>query len=237
MIILSWNCHGLARASAKRTLRALIKNISSDIIFLSETKVPIDRIKKYLNSLSFYFLEFVDPRGKKGGLVVGRKIGVDLEITSKGVNMINGLIFSDPVNEPWLVSFVYGPPSRNNRGPFWEAVEKVGEAFGGGWLCVGDFNHVFSQANKKGGRPVAGSSSERPNAVIDKNGLIDLNFSGNPYTWSNRREGLANVKERLDRAFANERWRFMFPRAVVQHVPASSSDHSPIIIHTEGEQR
>ena len=29
----------------------------------------------------------------------------------------------------------------------------------------------------------------------------------------------------------------MFPRAAVQHVLASSSDHSPIILHTEGEQR
>ena len=118
MILLSWNCRGLARASAKRALQALIKDIGPDIIFLSETKVPIDRIKKFLNSLNFYFLDFVNPRGKKGGLVVGWKIGVDLEITSKGVNMINGLIFSDPVNEPWFVSFVYGPPSRNDRGPF-----------------------------------------------------------------------------------------------------------------------
>ena len=81
--------------------------------------------------------------------MVGWKNGVDIEITYKCCNMINGLIFSDPLYEPWLISFVYGPPNRNNRGPFWEAVENVGEVFGGGWLCIGDFNNVFSQANKK----------------------------------------------------------------------------------------
>nr|POE60445.1 hypothetical protein CFP56_55250 [Quercus suber] len=62
-----------------------------------------------------------------------------------------------------------------------------------------------TQANKKGGKPVANSSSGGPNEVIDKSGLINLQFSSNPFTWSNRREGLANIKERLDRAFANDK--------------------------------
>ena len=65
-------------------------------------------------------------------------------------------------------------------------------------------NHVFSQANKKGGKPMANPSNGGPNEVIDKSGLINLQFSGNPFTCSNRREGLANIKERLDRAFAND---------------------------------
>ena len=186
-------------------------------------------------SLGFYNIDSVDPKGKKGGLVVGWKNGVDIEITYKCCNMMNGLVFSDPLYEPWLISFVYGPPNRNNRGPFWEAVEKVSESFGGGWLCIGDFNHVFSQANKKGGKSVASSSSGGPNEVIEKNGLIDINFSGNPYTWSNRREGLANIKERLDRAFANDRWRLIFPRAAVLNLPSLSSDHSPIVLFTKGE--
>ena len=84
---------------------------------------------------------------------------------------------------------------------------------------------------------MASSSSGGPNKVIEKNGLIDINFSGNPYTWSNGREGLANIKERLDRAFANERWRLIFPRAAVLNLPYSSSDHSPIVLFTKGEQR
>ena len=183
------------------------------MIFLSKTKIPIRKCSNFLMSLGFYNLDFVDPRGKKGGLVVGWKNGVDIEITYKCCNMINGLVFSDHLNESCLISFVYGPPNRNNRGPFWEAVEKVGEAFGGGWLCIGDFNHVFSQTHKKGGKLVASSSSGGPNDVNEKNGLIDINFSSNPYTWSNGREGLANIKERLDRAFVYDRWRLIFLRA------------------------
>ena len=48
---------------------------------------------------------------------------------------------------------------------------------------------------------------------------------------------MANIKERLDRAFANERWRLIFPRTIVQHIPASLFDHLPIILISKGEQR
>ena len=79
---------------------------------------------------------------------------------------------------------------------------------------------------------MASSSSGGPNEVIEKNGLIDINFLGNPYTWSNGREELANIKERFDRAFANDRWRLIFPRAAVLNLPSSSFDHSPIVLFT-----
>ena len=88
------------------------------MIFLSETKIPIRKCSNFLMSLGFDNLDFVNPRGKKGGLVVSWKNGVDIEITYKYCNMINGLVFSDPLNEPWLISFVYGPPNWNNIGPF-----------------------------------------------------------------------------------------------------------------------
>ena len=87
------------------------------------------------------------------------------------------------------------------------------------------------------GRPIAGSSSGGLQSVIKENGLIDMMFSGNRFTWSNKREGLANIKERLDRAFANDKWRFLFSRVTVYHFPASTSDHSPIILFTKGKQK
>lgn len=83
---------------------------------------------------------------------------------------------------------------------------------------------------------MSNSSRGGPNEVIDKKGLIDLQFSGNLYTWSNKREGFENIKERLDRVFANEIWRLIFPRAAVHNLPASTSYHSPIVLFIEGEQ-
>ena len=237
MIVLAWNCRGLARASTKRSLRAIIKDICLDVIFLSKTKIPTSKARKFLGSMGFYNLDFVDPKGKRGGLIVGWKLGVDMEVTSKSKNLINSLVFSNPVNEPWFLSLVYGPSIYSEKCQFWESISKMGEVFNGAWLCKGDFNQVWSQADKLGGRLVANSSCGGPRSVIEENGLIDMMFSGNPFTWSNKRVGLANIKERLDRAFANDRWRFLFPRAIVYHFPASTSDRSLIILFTEGEQK
>lgn len=72
------------------------------------------------------------------------------------------------------------------------------------WLLLGDFNSVVSQTEKKGGRPVASSSSGGLRQFITNNGLIDLGFNGNPFTWNNGRGGCANIRERLDRGLVND---------------------------------
>ena len=46
----------------------------------------------------------------------------------------------------------------------------------------------------------------------------DLGFVGLPFTWDNRKEGVANVKARLDIWFANEDLRQMFYLIKVHHV-------------------
>ncbi|KAL7173403.1 hypothetical protein ACSBR2_032795 [Camellia fascicularis] len=40
--------------------------------------------------------------------------------------------------------------------------------------------------------------------------------------------------ERLDRAIYNEDWRTLFPEATVQVLPRTYSDHSPLVVHTQG---
>lgn len=68
---------------------------------------------------------------------------------------------------------------------------------------MGHFNFVLIQKDKSGLKPVASSSNCGFRNMININGLIDLEFTGHPYTWTNKRMGRANIRERLDRAFAN----------------------------------
>lgn len=62
--------------------------------------------------------------------------------------------------------------------------------------------------------------------------MIDLGYTENPYTWNNRRAGLANIQERLDRIFGNSNWTLVFSRATVQHLYAFGSDLKPILLHS-----
>uniref|UniRef100_A0A803N9G1 RNase H type-1 domain-containing protein n=1 Tax=Chenopodium quinoa TaxID=63459 RepID=A0A803N9G1_CHEQI len=57
--------------------------------------------------------------------------------------------------------------------------------------------------------------------------LVDLGFSGNPFTWKNAREGLDLIQERLDRALGNSNWLNTCPniQATVDK-PCSSSNQA-----------
>lgn len=65
--------------------------------------------------------------------------------------------------------------------------------------------------------------------VRDECEFQDLGWSGVAYTWDNRQGGEANVKARVDRAFANEQFRQRFEHTRVRHVCAVESDHCFII--------
>jgi hypothetical protein len=64
-----------------------------------------------LNGLCFFFLmAHAPPYGSKGGLVLAWKLGVDLECFQTNVNAISAWCYSDPPNQPWMLSCMYGSP-------------------------------------------------------------------------------------------------------------------------------
>jgi hypothetical protein len=99
-------------------------------------------------------------------------------------------------------------------------------------LCIRDLNFVLDQSKKLGGRPVASSSLCPFKGLINHFGLVDLGFSGNAFTWSNLRQGNDSIKERLDRGIANISWVHLHPEFALQHIPATFSNHQPILLNT-----
>ncbi|PON77977.1 Endonuclease/exonuclease/phosphatase [Parasponia andersonii] len=65
-------------------------------------------------------------------------------------------------------------------------------------------------------------------------GLCDLGFSGPMITWNNKREKVANIQERLDLFLYDEEWYNMFPKAQVENLAYSRSDHRPICLYLGG---
>jgi hypothetical protein len=91
---------------------------------------------------------------------------------------------------------------------------------------------VIDQFEKLVDKPVASSSNCRPRQFIDQFGLIDLGFSGNPFSWSNNIQGSAIIKERLDRGLASPNWVHLHHEFSITHIPACDSDHNPITLNT-----
>ncbi|GLT67787.1 hypothetical protein SLA2020_400710 [Shorea laevis] len=86
----------------------------------------------------------------------------------------------------------------------------IGNLYDGPWLCIGDFNMIMNQSDKKGGRPFACSSNDPFQSFVHSQGLVDLGFSGNSYTWSNNRDSIHLIQERLDRGLASAQWSHLF---------------------------
>lgn len=63
--------------------------------------------------------------------------------------------------------------------------------------------------------------------------LTDLGFSRAWYTWERGNFSSNNIRERLDRGFANDAWMICFPNWNLQHLTHSISDRSPIFIKLE----
>lgn len=99
-------------------------------------------------------------------------------------------------------------------------------------MCIGDFNRILDQSEKYGGRPYASSLNDAFCSFLNTHGLVDLGFSGSPFTWSNHIYGRHLIRERLDRGVASTQWIRLFPTFSIQHLPAHASDHNALLLNT-----
>lgn len=146
-------------------------------------------------------------------------------------NYIAALIYSDPPKSSWLLIGVHGPPYLALRRKFWRLIEEIIEGFSGHWLLIGDLNSISSSTDKSGGR-FNGGSSKHFKGFIENIEAIDLGFRSPHFTWSNKKVGWANIRERLDQGLCNVERQSLFPKAGIKHLSTPNSDHNPILLDT-----
>lgn len=110
---------------------------------------------------------------------------------------------------------------------FWENVDTP-------WICLGDFNDLLQQDEKKGGRIISSSLSRGLKHFMNTMNFVDLGFVGSKFTWCNKRPRLANIRERLDRGTANIPWRVAYQNPIIQHYTLTISDHVPLVLALNG---
>lgn len=125
----------------------------------------------------------------------------------------------------------YAPSKRHERALIWNSFVKMGKESQLSWLCVGDYSEIGSVWEKQGGAVCSSSRIENFQNVISNCALMDLEFKGNVFTWSNNQVGEANIRERINTAMANVEWRQRFPKAQVFHDIVLGSDHCPLILN------
>ena len=87
MKVLGWNYRGICNTVTVRALKAHVKGNSPDIIFLSETKASIHRMKLVLKVIKFTDISVVEAKGIVSGICVMWKSSLSIHQVEYNKNL------------------------------------------------------------------------------------------------------------------------------------------------------
>ena len=90
--------------------------------------------------------------------------------------------------------------------------EEVQEGQRGKLIIGGDINLIRNIDEKLGGNYFSDPSRAVLEELIKEHKLFDIPPSNGKYTWSNKKTGTHNIKERLDRILIQENIAATFPQ-------------------------
>lgn len=121
MILMSYNCRGLASAHKKLALKSLFNSVHCDIILLQETMGERDMVMKFLTQIlpGWYFLA-LDSSCKSRGLDLGFKYRSIKLLYSWGFDLALGdKVFSSDIGLQFSIINIYDPCQ--DRVSFWNS--------------------------------------------------------------------------------------------------------------------
>ncbi|XP_071926179.1 uncharacterized protein [Coffea arabica] len=225
-----WNCQGVGSPLTIPQLRKACNLLSPQMVFLCETKNRKQFMEKIRRQLRFDKGVVVASMNKAVGMTVMWSSEVKvLEVRTTAFIMEVHIMDTDN-NEDWWFIGIYASTDDQIRREQWEVIERRKVLWGTRWMITGDFNDITSNEEKWGGRKREEETFKDFGNFIEQNGLIDIGFKGNPWTWSNHWSQEGEIKQRLDRALVSNDWSQSFDKATVKHIDNFGSDHSMLLI-------
>jgi hypothetical protein len=154
---------------------------------------------------------------------------VVVDIKSFNIHHIDAVVTTNWGGSPWRFTGFYGEPRRENRHQSWSLLRRLHALLRLPWICMGDFNETLYGLEHYSEHAREEWQMRAFQEATDDCELLDLRFSGAPYTWDNRHEGLANVKARIDRDFGDITLMQMFPIIKFRHIDLVESDHCLVV--------
>ena len=87
----------------------------------------------------------------------------------------------------WIVTGFYGFPEKNKRRESWELLKNLSVKFELPWYCIGDYNDLLTQSEKKGNLMHPNYLIQGFREVVEYCDLLDLGMEGYPFTWERSR--------------------------------------------------
>ncbi|KAL9681626.1 hypothetical protein QQ045_013412 [Rhodiola kirilowii] len=137
-------------------------------------------------------------------------------------------------NCEFFLTLFYGSPRCIERRVSWDLLRRLRKENGEPCAVMGDFNEILFSWEMESKRTRQVWQMRNFRQCLEDCGLVDFGFSGNRFTYTNKRREDMEVKARLDRVVTNNKWRARFLKAAVRHIFANSSDHVPVLLYVEG---
>ena len=230
MNCISWNGRGVANKPTVRELVGMVKATKSKLVFLCETRQSSEKVKRLCGRLGLRGFSGVSSDGLSGGLALFWCESLHVEVQSASERYIDAHVRLSEHDPLWRLTCVYGEPRVENRHRMWTQMRTLKQSSDLPWCVIGDFNEAmwsfehFSLTPRNEGQMLAFRD------MLEVCELVDLGFSGLPFTYDNKQHGRKNVRVRLDRAVADNKWRDIFSEARVVHNVSPCSDHTPLML-------
>ncbi|KAH7839758.1 hypothetical protein Vadar_008356 [Vaccinium darrowii] len=223
---------GVGRPLTFHQLKEFSRLYSPSLFFLSETKNGVTRLEVVKKALGMDGSLWVEPAGLAGGLAIFWKGATKVDLKYQCSWFIDVQI-NEEDGSNWRLINVYFSSRIEVRRAQWEVFLQHKNCLGEDWLIWGDMNDITSVEEKRGGVVPAQWELKGFQNFISQCNLIDLGFSGFPFTWCNNRVGAECIQERLDRVLATPSWRLKFSQACVDHLNSVGSDHFALLLHLQ----
>ncbi|KAI8031373.1 hypothetical protein LOK49_LG01G03784 [Camellia lanceoleosa] len=235
MNIMLWNYRGAGNKTFRRNFKEITRTHRPEVVVLFETKVLFNSMGLFFNNLGYTASTIVDLVGRVGGIwLLWNPTHVSVSAHVANHQVIQATVKRQDY-EDWVLGVVYASPNIRLRHNLWQDLEDTASSMTKPWLIAGDFNDISSHHESRSfTQTTQQNRSHRFLDQINRCGLMDLGCSGPKFTWTNNRKGLSNTIERLDRALCNAEWNTLFLESTIRNLPWTYSDHSPLIIYTEG---
>ncbi|XP_010687394.1 uncharacterized protein LOC104901504 [Beta vulgaris subsp. vulgaris] len=231
MYACSWNVRGLNDPLKIKEVKSFLVGNKLNIVALNETRVKLankDRIRKKFGG-SWQWGDNYSHSSKGRIWLAWKHALIQVKILFTTEQVIHALITDKNSQYKMLFTAVYGLHNIEDRKPLWTTLKNITHNME--WIIMGDFNSVLECDDRLNGNPVTNAETEDFRNMLDNTDLMVVKGIGGTYTWSNKREGVDRIFNRIDRCLCNATWFTQHTHTVVEIKNQSVSDHHPLLIH------
>ncbi|XP_030478095.1 uncharacterized protein LOC115695145 [Cannabis sativa] len=227
--LLCWNVQGANNQQKQGLIKQFISLQKVDFVGLLETRVKAPKLGNWYSNFFVGWRFSSNIAWHAGGKIViawnPLRFIVDIirctsQLMHLRIGTTNGIFDS-------YLTVIYASNSRNERRDLWRDVCEL--APNGKWCLMGDFNDILSKEERIGHRVRSYPDDDFLNCVNQCH-LEDVKFSGNFFTWSNKKHGDDRIYSKIDRILANQAWLNAYENAEATFLNEGLFDHSPGIL-------